>query len=214
MSTWITLALTAVVPYALAAFVGHEGAALLFKPAPVALLALGVWRAGRGKGASLVALGLALSAAADAVIEVTFLGGIGVFLPAHLLYIAGFTVERPQLGLARGLPFALVFGGLGSLFITSAPEELAAPVAVYALTICAMGWRAAVRAPGQGLRGRLGLLGAVIFMLSDSLLAYHRFVAEIPLDRLWVLGTYWTGQALIAASMGARARRASAGARG
>ncbi len=40
--------------------------------------------------------------------------------------------------------------------------------------------------------------GACFFMLSDSLLAIHRFVQPLPLAPLWVLSTYYTAQMLIA----------------
>jgi len=40
-------------------------------------------------------------------------------------------------------------------------------------------------------------VGAVFFMLSDSLLAINRFVTPLPLSGLWVLSTYYTAQILI-----------------
>ncbi|HNK54405.1 MAG TPA: lysoplasmalogenase family protein, partial [Ottowia sp.] len=42
-------------------------------------------------------------------------------------------------------------------------------------------------------------LGAGLFMLSDSLLATNRFVQPLPLAPLWVLGSYFIAQLLIAA---------------
>ena len=41
-------------------------------------------------------------------------------------------------------------------------------------------------------------LGACSFMLSDALLAINRFVQPLPLAPLWVLGSYYVAQILIA----------------
>ena len=48
--------------------------------------------------------------------------------------------------------------------------------------------------------GWLGLVGAVLFLASDSLLAIHRFVSPLPASDLLVMGTYWGAQTAIAAS--------------
>ena len=42
--------------------------------------------------------------------------------------------------------------------------------------------------------------GAVLFMLSDSLLAINRFTAPLPLASLWVLATCYAAQVLIASN--------------
>lgn len=49
-------------------------------------------------------------------------------------------------------------------------------------------------------------LGSVLFLLSDSLLAFNRFVAPIPLGRLLVLVLYFLALALIASSSAGVAR--------
>ncbi|MBK6978454.1 MAG: hypothetical protein IPH28_16255 [Cytophagaceae bacterium] len=40
-------------------------------------------------------------------------------------------------------------------------------------------------------------LGAILFIISDSLIAYSKFVTEIPLNSLWVMSTYGFAQYLI-----------------
>jgi len=47
----------------------------------------------------------------------------------------------------------------------------------------------------------MGLLGAAFFALSDAVLAIDRFHTEIPGARYVVIATYWTAQALLAASL-------------
>jgi uncharacterized membrane protein YhhN len=172
------------------------------KPLPVAILALGVARVGRGSGAGLLAAALAVDAVADGVIEASFLGGLALFLVGHVLRIAGFTVEEPRPRWARGLPF-LAVAVSASVVLAPTSGALGGPIVAYAVAICAMGWRAAARVDGTPLRW-LGLAGAVTFAVSDTLLAANRFFTPLPLSDLLILGTYWGAQALIAASVRGR----------
>jgi alkylglycerol monooxygenase len=41
-------------------------------------------------------------------------------------------------------------------------------------------------------------LGAVVFMLSDSLLATNKFAFALPMAPFWILATYYVAQILIA----------------
>jgi uncharacterized membrane protein YhhN len=67
--------------------------------------------------------------------------------------------------------------------------------------IFTMIWRAAAAMERPGWNaGAIGLLGALLFGLSDTLLGYTRFVQPLPASSLLVMGTYWGGQALIATS--------------
>lgn len=200
MGRWIGLAAAAVAAYVVAALWGSPTAVLALKPLPVALLAVGALLHGTSRGSGLVAAGLAVGAVADLAIEWSFLAGLGLFLLAHLAYAAGFTRDAPALHAGRGIPFLLVFLALGSTFAMSA-GDLGIPVAVYALVICLMGWRAAARLRSGDVATRLGLVGVGLFVLSDSLIAVDRFVSPLPWRGLWILGTYWSAQALIAASV-------------
>ena len=40
-------------------------------------------------------------------------------------------------------------------------------------------------------------VGAVVFMLSDALIAVNRFVQPLPLAPLWILASYYLAQCLI-----------------
>jgi len=79
-----------------------------------------------------------------------------------------------------------------------------APVAVYVSVIAVMGWRAAVRALAAGTpapSGALALIGAIVFMLSDGLLATDRFARAFRTADAAVMTTYYAAQALIALSV-------------
>jgi uncharacterized membrane protein YhhN len=76
-------------------------------------------------------------------------------------------------------------------------------VVAYVLAICTMLWRAAARVGREG-PARPGewaaLGGAVLFALSDSLIAFDRFHAPIPSVEVRIMLLYWAGQLGIAAS--------------
>ena len=65
-------------------------------------------------------------------------------------------------------------------------------------------WRAAARIGAPGVSapsGWIGLAGAALFVISDSVLAIHLFAVEIPLEGLIVMVTYYAAQLGIAAAV-------------
>lgn len=178
--------------------------ALLAKPIPVVLLLAWVASAKSSPLRGPLALGLALSAVGDVLIQRPggFLAGLGAFLVAHLAYTTGFWRARPQ-GLAtRALPFLLFAGAMG-YWIAPGTAGMEIPVGVYILAISVMMWRASglVGAPGSpAMVGRLALGGALLFAASDSLIAMDRFVAPQAWAGVPIMLTYWLGQTGIAAA--------------
>lgn len=170
------------------------------KMAPVLILGALVLRAPAARARRLAGLGLIIGSIADAAIEFSFIGGLATFLVAHLLYIAAFVSVDARLRLPRLLPVALWAAAALPVLVTHA-GGLAIPVLVYGIVIFTMIWRAAAAVDGPGWNaGTIGLLGAILFGLSDTLLGYSRFVKPLPASNLLIMGTYWGGQALIATS--------------
>lgn len=168
------------------------------KTLPVAALAALTLAVG---GPKLLALALVLSALGDAFLahegDVAFLGGLGSFLTAHIVYAVLFLSSGPGLtasalpGLLAVTAFALA---MGFVMVRSA-GPLAAPVAAYVLAIAAMGL-------GGVTLGGMVLIGVVLFMASDAILGSEKFLMteNSPLLRLtrpavWIL--YYSGQVLI-----------------
>jgi uncharacterized membrane protein YhhN len=193
--------LAAVAAYVVGLASGQPGLCLAAKPVPV--LCLTLWTMARpSRYARLLALGLLVSMAADVAIEWSFLAGLGLFLVAHLVYVAAFLVGPTRLRLPRALP---VLAALGIAYHAVAPGlgSLKGPVVAYMAAIGTMVWRAAARV-GRGERARPGewsaLLGAVAFAASDTLIALDRFEAPIPGARYAIILLYWAGQLGIALS--------------
>jgi uncharacterized membrane protein YhhN len=155
---------------------------------------------------ALVVAGLACSLAGDVFLMLPsdrFRAGLGSFLAAHLCYVAAFSQAAGfQLAPAALLPFAV----LGAAVFAPLWPRLGAmrvPAAAYLLAIVVMGWQAAAQwlAVREGW-ALLALLGATLFVASDSLLAWNRFHTRFRAAQLLVLGTYYPAQWLIALSVG------------
>jgi uncharacterized membrane protein YhhN len=196
MMAWV-VAIIAALAYLLAGDLLGPLAPLM-KATPVGVLAILAFRAGPELERRLTAFGLLIAASADAIIEFSFIGGLGAFLIAHLFYIAAFIRVEPRGRVLRLLPVAL-WAAIALPVLVGHAGPLRIPVLVYGVVIFTMIWRAAAAAPSVGLNpGAIGLAGAILFGFSDTLLGYTRFVEPLPASRLLILGTYWAGQALIA----------------
>lgn len=158
-----------------------------------------------------VALGaLAFSLVGDILLDVAgradsdawFLAGVGAFFAAQVLYIVAFT-PLVRSGDAGRPPFwALVYVLYGALltgWLAPALGGLLLPVAVYAVAISTMGIVAA------GVN-RYTALGALLFVLSDSMIAVGRFsdvwTLEVGSQRILIMTTYLLAQVLLVVGVG------------
>ncbi len=187
---------------------GARAAADLSKAMPIVLLAGLVATEPAPVGQAyrwLVFAGLLCSLGGDVwlLFPRGFVAGLASFLLAHLLYIAAFAPGTPWNASAWALlaPFALVsLVVLRHLWPHLGRER--APVAVYVSVIAVMGWRAAVRVTAApATSGGLALAGALLFMLSDGLLATDRFARRFAAADAAVMTTYYAAQTLIALSV-------------
>jgi uncharacterized membrane protein YhhN len=175
---------------------------LAVKPLPV--LALAAWllasAAGRETYARRVAAGLGLSALGDVLLEFPsgFVAGLGAFLLAHLVYVTAFLSRTRAPRPWRALPFA-AYGFAYLAYVAPGLGTMQWPVTAYVVTIMAMLWRAAA-CLGADPRARLGLLGALLFACSDSLIGLDRFHAPILGARYAIILLYWAGQLGLALS--------------
>lgn len=149
-------------------------------------------------GPALLVLALALSAAGDAFLsrdgDRAFLGGLAAFLAAHMAYVALFCVAGEGLATIVGQPWRLALGlamiaAVALLLWRLLPAietALRGPVIAYAAAILAMGLVSLT------LPLPLAILGAVLFMASDALLATGRFLmASDSSHQAWTQPAVW-----------------------
>lgn len=201
----LSLFLASVAAFFVAWLTGQDALRLAVKPVPAWSLALFV--AARGTRLSrAVLVGLLVGSVGDVFLETGnpshFVPGLVAFLLGHVAYIVGFTREAKAPAPLRALPFFALVAVVLTIALPKA-GPLAAPIGVYGLVIAAMMWRAAARVGVEGGAGLpwLGLIGAVLFAFSDSMIAVNKFVEPFTGARPLILVTYWMAQLLVALSV-------------
>ncbi|SMD32168.1 Uncharacterized membrane protein YhhN [Reichenbachiella faecimaris] len=131
-----------------------------------------------------------------------FLVGLGAFAIAQALYFFSFknakSGEEEQIPLLQHifnvLPFAVFVIGL---LYTLWPflEGLKIPVTIYASLICLMALGAVYRNGSTTTESfNQVVFGAILFILSDSLIAINKFYAPMENASIWIMGTYILAQ--------------------
>jgi len=154
-----------------------------------------------------VTVGLVLSLGGDVALmfktDRAFLIGLVLFLLAHVVYAVTFTVPNgfhPQ-DLITGAAL-LAFGVAVYLYLRPGCGKMKVPVLIYVLVILFMVNRALSTFFGDAFtttQAWLLSLGAILFMLSDLILAVNRFCHPFEANRLGLF-LYYGGQLLIALS--------------
>jgi uncharacterized membrane protein YhhN len=124
-----------------------------------------------------------------------FLLGLGSFLLAQVCYVILFRQEG-QSRHFRWLPFISYSCLLLFFLLNKLPSDFKIPIIIYSVVITLMGIRASERKVSDRSY-QLVLIGAILFILSDSLIALSKFVVTIPLSGLWIMATYVVAQYLI-----------------
>lgn len=165
------------------------------KVVPILCLLAAVLRAGRSGRQLRIAAALVFCGIGDATLELgLFTTGLAAFLVGHLFYLSVFC-RRPKLDPPRLVALAVlaVYGAALVLQLQPHLGEMALPVYLYMLVIMCMA-AAAIAGRGNHL---LVALGAVLFVLSDSLIAWNRFAEPIPGVRYWIMALYYGAQYLL-----------------
>ena len=169
------------------------------------LAAFGSGKSDRSRYQNLIIIGLLFSIAGDIFLMLPsdmFIQGLVAFLIAHLVYIAalidGVGWETSKLRLINFVLLGVVLGAI----LWPDLGDMRIPVFLYILAILAMGWRAWERwAVLGGIGPRLAVAGAVLFIISDFILALNRFKEPFFAARAMNLSTYFAAQWLIALSV-------------
>lgn len=166
---------------------------------------------------NIMTFGLLAALAGDAFLMIRgtdlFIYGLGMFLIAQIaIGITFWYWNRPQQKAAPFFDFILsvpffMFYLVNMIYLTNMLrndnlEELVNPVWIYGGAITFMGISAVTRYNRADQNSYFwALVGAILFLMSDTLLAYDRFSEPIPNSSFYVMVTY--GMALYAISMAA-----------
>ncbi len=185
---------------------GDRRQVYVFKPLTTLLIILVALQGAHGAAGAyraLVVAGLVCSLAGDVFLMLPrerFVAGLVSFLFAHLFYVAAFTLDggRPRAWTAVPL---LLYGALMLRLLWARLGKLKVPVVVYVAVILSVAWQAANRWLASGDGGSAAAFaGALLFVASDSALAWNRFRGGFGGAQALILGTYFAAQWLIALS--------------
>jgi uncharacterized membrane protein YhhN len=138
--------------------------------------------------------------------ELFFMGGLVAFLVGHVLYIIAYR-QHQQAGLGEellstqkfrfALPVVLAGTGLITILFPSL-GDLRIPVMIYAVVLMIMVITALLRY-GRTTSASYWqvLLGAMLFMISDSLLAVNKFLQPFQMASVSIMVTYIAAQYFI-----------------
>ena len=183
------------------------------KALPIWALSATSWKGRADIFSSYVSVGLLFSSAGDMLLELDhdypgkyFIFGLVSFLVAHLLYINAFRTSTLSYKYAN-LVFVVVLAyyvGIMRVLLPSMEEGMVVPVLLYGLAISAMLFFSILRFLSSRTctkSSRLcSLIGSVMFVASDSILAINKFAFPVPDAHFYVMVTYYVGQTYIAAS--------------
>lgn len=127
--------------------------------------------------------------------------GLASFLIAHVLFTLTF-IKKWNKKIASNFWWItlllFIYGGLLFFILKDSLGALQIPVILYILGILAMVITAYHRR-GNVPQSSFNLVfaGALFFVLSDTVLAINKFLTDVPLSHIIVMGTYATAQYLI-----------------
>lgn len=131
-----------------------------------------------------------------------FIWGLASFLVSHVLFSEAFrSFEGIKMNF-KLLGVLVIIGALIFLYLYDDLGEFLVPAAVYMVAIIYMSWTGINLASSKVYhRARYIPLAAVLFLLSDTVIAIERFKSASHLFGIVILLTYWASITLISESI-------------
>lgn len=128
-----------------------------------------------------------------------FLTGLIAFLIAHIMYVISFLKHRNKTLKPLGFVILLLAYGLGLFYLLKdGLNEMLVPVIIYMIVILSMATTAFLRRGSVSKRSYiLVFFGALMFMISDSILALNKFYSPLAYANIYIMLTYAIAQFLI-----------------
>ena len=125
--------------------------------------------------------------------------GLIAFLTAHVMYVLLFLKHRNKDNSPYGfIVLLIIFATSLFYFLKDGLGEMLIPVVVYMFVILSMATTAYLRKNKVNILSYgLVFLGALFFMISDSILALNKFYQTIPWSNISIMLTYTLAQYLI-----------------
>lgn len=185
---------------------------LICKPMIMIILGIYYWLNASTSRSTVVLLAIFFSCAGDTLLmfdeadSLFFILGLVAFMISHIFYILSYRLHQhePIADALQGIQklrfaFPVVLAGTGLVVILyPALGPLKFPVMVYALVLVVMVLNALFRYGRTNSKSfSMVLGGAILFMLSDSLLAINKFLQPVTQAGLLIMGTYIIAQFLL-----------------
>jgi uncharacterized membrane protein YhhN len=167
----------------------------LLKIVPISLLGFAVLKTKPSVIRTILLGALLCSGCGDLLLAVDeFIFGVAAFLLAQLGYAVLFSRYWQGIYNRWQLSLVLIMYMLGmAWWLIPNLGELQLPVMAYFITIAAMG----LLAVQSSLPLRWAVLGAVVFIISDSFIAINKFVMPVPLESYWIMSSYYAAQFML-----------------
>ena len=130
-----------------------------------------------------------------------FIGGLIAFLIGHIIYIILFNREKRQIlnknsrFLRIGTLFIMMYLIVMLSLLLPHLDAMRLPVTVYALTISLMLWTAIIGYTEWESPANVWILrGAILFVMSDSILAFNKFYQPVWMASFFIMVTYLAAQ--------------------
>ncbi len=132
--------------------------------------------------------------------DLYFLGGLGAFLIAHVFYSITFyksVRSKPKFNILYLIPLG-VFGFFILRAVIPGAGDMAVGVIIYSAGILIMAFMASIRGRVTSISSYyLVVIGAYLFVISDSLIALERFHTPLYQGGVFIMTTYISAQLLI-----------------
>ncbi|MER2119919.1 MAG: lysoplasmalogenase [Solibacillus sp.] len=140
----------------------------------------------------LISIGLIFCAVGDYTLQ-WFIVGLIFFLIGHIFYIFAFRSTNQQNTPLYVKIILVLYGTLMMFWIAGSLLQkgdtvLAIAVTAYIFVILTMGWTS------FRTGSKFAVIGAILFIMSDSVLAINRFMFDVPYSHILIMFTYYGAQ--------------------